>query len=257
GWGLVHDPARQTIYFTDLTQVWAVDRTGRARVVVPRVHTHELRIDARGVLHGEDVQAQGNGARARHWQWTPDAPAARFTPWVDGWRAETGFVADSAGRLYRAVCDVPTDRCAVRRYDRSGRATTMTGADRFARPLNVLTATPRGAILLADGPHIVRVTEQGPHSVFRNVTRATDRFAIMGLHALADGAIIAAAAGDRLVLRLAPDGARQVLWRSTDGWSPSAALLVDGRLWVTEYDDRARCRLVLVEPNGRSRVIPT
>ncbi|MCU0648310.1 MAG: hypothetical protein MUF00_09965 [Gemmatimonadaceae bacterium] len=257
GWGLVHDPARRIIYFTDLTQVWAVDSGGRARVVVPHVHTHELRLDVHGTLYGEDVETVGSGARARQWQLAAGASRAEFTAWTSGWRAETGFVADSAGSLYRAVCDVPTDRCAVRGYRRDGRVETVPGADRFARPLNFLAATPRGAVLVADGAHILQLTARGPVAVARAVATDTSRFAIMGFEPLADGALLAAVYGDGVVLRVGADGARRVLRRSPPGWRPSAVRSAMGRLWITEYDDRARCRLVIVEPDGRARMVPT
>lgn len=54
------------------------------------------------------------------------------------------------------------------------------------------------------------------------VARAGDRFAIMGFHSASDGSIHAAAFEDRLVVRIAPDGARCVSARSEAPWQPSA-----------------------------------
>lgn len=53
GIGLVYD-GDQTIYYTDLTQVWKLNiETGATEVFVKDVHTHELYLDHEGNLYGE------------------------------------------------------------------------------------------------------------------------------------------------------------------------------------------------------------
>ncbi len=53
GIGLVYD-GNETIYYTDLKQVWTLNiYTGAREVAVPNVHTHELHLDKGNNLYGE------------------------------------------------------------------------------------------------------------------------------------------------------------------------------------------------------------
>ena len=52
GWGIVVD-SKGNVFYTDLAQVWKVEPSGRRSVAVPRVHTHELYLDAHDHLFGE------------------------------------------------------------------------------------------------------------------------------------------------------------------------------------------------------------
>jgi hypothetical protein len=92
GWGLVGDDARQRVYYTDLVQVWSVERSGERRVAVPNVHTHELMLDADGNLFGEDLQGTGGGWRYRVWRLSPDGRLEDVIPWRAGYRDDYGFV---------------------------------------------------------------------------------------------------------------------------------------------------------------------
>ena len=76
----------------------------------------------------------------------------------------------------------------------------------------------------------------------------------MGLHAGADGNVYVAVSEERLILKVAPDGARSVAVRSQSPWAPSGCVLDRaGRLWVLEYNPNNDMRVVRVEANGAQR----
>lgn len=253
GWGLVRDSVRGTVYYTDLVQVWQIDRDGRRTIAVPDVHTHELRLDRLGVLHGEDAEFVGGSRfRVRTWRREVDGRVV-LSAWADGGRAEAGFVADGSGAHYWASCDAVRDRCVIKRRLPNGRVDTAAGGRTFARPLNFLAEHPDGSVLVADGADIGRLTPSGVALLYRGVTRDRGRFAIMGMTAARDGMLWVAAAGDSAVLRIVPGGRIETVERSRGPWIPSAVLPVaDGR-WTMEYDG-ARCRVRFTPLRGRERV---
>jgi hypothetical protein len=254
GWGLVRDPSRGVIYYTDLQRVWRIDTKGERSVAVPDVHTHELRLDDAGNLYGEDLQGLGGDRwRYRVWRLSPDGRLEDVIPWQPNFRDDYGFVADAAGALYWASCVDMSRPCTVKRRTNDGKVSIAAGGATFGPPLNFLAPGPRGTVLLADGPDLKRVTAGGVELVAAGLSRAGGRFAIMGLHAAGDGSIYAAAFEDRMVVRLGPDGARSVAARSEAPWQPAGVLLAPDGLWVMEYD-AARVQLRRIGPAGNVRV---
>jgi hypothetical protein len=253
GWGLVRDPARGIVYYTDLVRVWQIDRDGRRTIAVPDVHTHELRIDPDGTLYGEDLEGVGTGWRNRVWRRSTNGVVSDVLPWRNGFREDYGFVADRTGALYWAQCSPERNACVVNRRRPPGVVEVAGRGKSFARPLNFLAADPAGRVFLADGRTILRLTDADTFAVvYRGPGAADDRFALMGFQPAAGGEILAAAFADRAVIRKAAGRSPQVVFRSTAPWQPTAVLeAVDG-LWITEYDG-ARVRQLHRDRAGRER----
>lgn len=253
GWGLVRDPVRRTVYYTDLVRVWKIDSAGRRSVAVPDVHTHELRLDAQGNLYGEDLENSGDRWRNRVWRLSPDGRLTDVIPWRPGFREDYGFVADASGALYWTQCSVEADRCVVKRRTTNGQVSAVGRGRSFARPLNFLASDGAGGVLLADGNSVLRLTPVDTFaSAIRNATRTNDRFAIMGFHPRPSGEITIAAFEDRTVVRLTPARPPQVLYRAEGPWRPSAVLESADGLWITEYDGN-RVRQRHRDATGRER----
>ena len=58
GIGIVKD-RKGNIYYTDLKQVWKIDKSGTKTMVVNNVHSHELYMDAEDNLYGEHLWYNG------------------------------------------------------------------------------------------------------------------------------------------------------------------------------------------------------
>lgn len=253
GWGLVRDPVRGIVYYTDLVRVWKIDRDGRRSVAVPDVHTHELRIDAAGNLYGEDLEGVGAGWRNRVWRMTPDGRVADVLPWRSGFRDDYGFVADRNEALYWAKCSAERDSCVVRRRRGPGVVGDVAGGKTFARPLNFLASDVGGRVFLADGRSILRLTDADSFAVvYRGPASANDRFALMGFQPLASGEVLAAAFEDRTVIRIVPGRQPVVVYRTAAPWQPAAVLEAPDGLWITEYDG-SRVRQRHRDAGGRER----
>ena len=255
-WSIVRDKARGLVYYSDLRQVFVINSKLERRVAVPDVHTHELRIDEQGRLFGEDAKVNG---RHRVWRLDPDGRLVDIIPDQAGFRDDWGFVADGAGRLYWAKCqnNAPGGPfCVVKRRAKEGRIEVAAGGARFAHPLNFLAPATDGAVLVADGPDVKKIQDgAAPTVLFSSLTRAKDRFAIMGFHQETDGAVVAAAFGDGEIVRVTPTGVKSVLAKSPAPWAPTGVLRTESGLWILEFDG-ARARLRFLDKAGRETAFP-
>jgi hypothetical protein len=256
-WSVVRDPRLGVVYYSDLTQVWKVDSMGRRTVAVPRVHTHELMLDADGNLFGEDLQATNGGKDWRHrvWKLGADGRLTDLIPWRSGFRDDYGFVRDREGSLYWASCDAAKDACVVKRRRPDGTIAAVGRAHRFARPLNFLATTPDGSVVIADGANLHRLTASDRlEPLATRIGSRRGRFALMGFEVTADGSIHLAGFEDRVVYRLEPGSRSAVVEaRSPPGWAPTGVAWAPDGLWVLEYRG-AESRLVHVSPTGRRRI---
>jgi hypothetical protein len=102
GVGIVRD-AQGNLYYTDLEQVWKREPSGRLRVVVAHVHTHELYLDAQGNLFGEHAWYEGEATNRWGyyvWRLTPQGRLTKIIPNTPGFLSNYSFVRDQAGAMY-------------------------------------------------------------------------------------------------------------------------------------------------------------
>lgn len=101
GWGIVVD-AQGQIYFTDLEQVWRIDRQGKLTVFVPHVHSHGLILEG-GDLYGEHLwydQAEKQ-FHSRQWRARPDGSVSDASLGEEALGLQQGIARDAQGNLYR------------------------------------------------------------------------------------------------------------------------------------------------------------
>ncbi len=92
GTGLVKDQAGN-IFYTDLSNIWKIDSSGRRSLVVRGVHTHELALDLNGQLVGEDVKYLGNDRyRHRVRRLELNGTVSNALPWRTGFWRDYGLV---------------------------------------------------------------------------------------------------------------------------------------------------------------------
>ena len=221
------------VYYSDLQQVLRVTPDGRRTVAVPNVHAHQLALDG-GAVIGEDSGMLG-GDRYRYRIFKYDrGRVTDVVPWTNGFYQTYGLTRDASGARYWVDC-TPQRRCTIRKRDRAGRVSSLVTSG----SLNWIVATPAGEVYYIDGKELRRVNRSG------SVTRvATIGETLFGLSLDRAGNVYVAAHYDRVVVRVSPNGAKQVVARSTGPWLPSgAAVAPNGDLWVLEWAGTTRTRV--------------
>jgi hypothetical protein len=175
GWGIVVD-AQGQVYFTDLEQVWRIDRQGRCTVFVPHVHSHGLLLEG-GNLYGEHLW-YGEAEKqfhSRQWRARPDGTVSDATLGEEALGLQQGMARDAEGNLYRVAGD------GVERVAPAGTATVIAahlvdpipsydpaGGGRFNRLLGVAVDT-QGEVYVANygNRRVSRISPQGVTTFYR------------------------------------------------------------------------------------------
>jgi hypothetical protein len=250
---VVMDP-RGNVFYSDLEKVWMISPAGKKAVAVPRVHTHELGMDAVGNLYGEHVWYEGDATKQwghRLWRRTPEGRVTDVIPARRGYPGGYGFARDASGATYW------TDRLTPARFFRqspSGEITTV-AVCRDCPQVRWVTAAPDGTLYFIDAGEI---KELSPSGRFRTLTRGIARrrwtqpqvnaqHRVMGVWTDRARNVYAAVYGSRDVVRVSADGRAQVVARSTLPWSPTGGMVApNGDLWILEcsYTNSIRVRRI-------------
>lgn len=251
---------RGHVYYTDTKRVIRISPDDRVSVAVPNVHTHELALDSEDSLYGEHLwYDESTRAKWRHrvWRMSAGGAVSDVYPAREGFRENYSFVRDDAGNMYWADRGAST---TIKRRTAAGSISTHvpSGLTR----VGWMTSAKDGTLFVMDNGDLRRVTPQGALSTIAARISATtppsakvrEPHYQMGLHAGADGNVYVAVSEERLILKVARDGARSVAVRSQTPWAPSGCVLDRaGRLWVLEYNPNNDMRVVRVEADGAQR----
>lgn len=259
GIGIVRD-SRDNIFFTDLKQVWKIATDGKKSVAVPNVHTHELSLDAEDNLYGEHLWYEGDATKKwghRVWCLKRDGTLTDVIPAREGFLRDYSFVRDGAGALYWADRGVET---VIRKRSPGGTITTHARAD--FRRVSRMTASVNGTLYLLDHGDLRRVAPNGQVTTIaaRLSARkpapaaASEPHYQLGLWTDGDGSVYVAVQREQLVLKVQANGGREVVARSSSGWSPSGGLFDrDGALWLLEFSSTNAVRVRRIARNGNER----
>lgn len=230
--------SRGNVYYSDLAQIWRVAPDGTRTVAVPHVHSHELYIDGRDTLYGENLWYNGEALKTwgyAVWKRTSDGHVSFVLPPRTGFNEDFSFVRDAAGNQYFAI----HDKGEIRKRSPDGRVVTIARAP--FKDIRWMTVTPNGVVYLIDLLDLVRVTPDGKvTTIARNLSShaliGDDRHRVQGVWLDRAGNVYVAASAEREVKRVTPSGRIDVVARSTFPWSPSGgAVAPNGDLWVLEY----------------------
>lgn len=262
GVGIVMD-ARGRVYYTDLKQVWRIERNGTRAVAVPGVHTHELCLDGDGNLYGEHVWYEGDATKRwghRVWRLSPAGQVEDVIPAREGFLQGYSFVRDGSGTHYWAERGPST---VIRKRLPDG--TLQDHARAPFTDVRWLTVTPSGLLFLVDGSDLKRIHPSGEVVTLarelqpRRLRRLYlyDRHALMGLWTDRAGQVYVAAYGDREIRRVDPQGRVKVVARSNFPWGPTGGLVApDGSLWILEWAQPWSARVRRISPEGAVSTYP-
>jgi sugar lactone lactonase YvrE len=251
GWGIVLD-RQGRVHVADIPQntIWRIERDGRRTAVARRIHSHALSIDADGYVYGTHVHF----TRPERSVWRLD-PTGRVSAVVTATEGtllslQSALLAPD-GTLYSASPyqhPAPAGGRALYLLRRSpaGAVDTVAGglvghadgAGRHARfqAIDGMAWLPDGAIVIADGPWLRRVTTGGAVATL-GAPVTTPRWGedLLGVAVGADGAIYAADFAGRTLWRVA--GERRTVVRGPGRfWSPAGVTVTPtGELYVLEH----------------------
>lgn len=242
--------AKGNVYYSDLEKVWRVAPDGTRSVAVPRVHTHELYLDAQGNLFGEHLWYEGDATKQwGHSVWKRDA-AGRVTlvkPRTRGFPSDYSFVRDRAGNQYIA----DREHGQIRKRAPDGKVSLVIGE---LKEMRWLHATPAGTLYTIDGSDLVRISGGRATRFARNIVKTnlfqpqvSFRHAVMGLWTDAAENVYVADYANREVKKVTPTGAVSTFVKSPIGWAPTGGTFApNGDLWVLEttFTNEIRVRKV-------------
>ena len=258
--GIVFDPQRRTVYFSDLETVWRVDAAGRLstfRAGVRGRHTHELAIDGDGNVYGGDISYAG-GERwvSAFWRMSPAGEFAYLLPPTEGFAPGWGVQRDRAGNVYSVEQDNNRRReTRLLRRTTDGRVELVAGgahghadgrgaAARFESVYG-LAVLADGTAFLTDGQSLRRVTPDGAVTTpardlcaadpATRLTASTNFGGLAGLAADGRGNLFVADHRNRRVLRVEEAGRVVAVLRAEYPWSPTGvAAGDDGAVYALE-----------------------
>ncbi|MGH9841843.1 MAG: hypothetical protein ACREEM_24065 [Blastocatellia bacterium] len=260
GVGIVQD-SRGNIFYTDLKQVWKIAPDGKKSVAVPAVHTHELCLDAEDNLYGEHLWYEGDATKKwghRVWCLKRDGTIVDVIPAREGFLRDYSFVRDRVGNMYWADRG---GRTVIRKRAPDGKITTHATAD--FRNVQRMIATADGKLFLIDGGDLRRVEPDGNAATVAVKLSArkpapaavSENNYQMGLWTDGEGSVYVAVGRERLVLKVRPDGGREVVARSSGGWSPSGGFFDrEGAAWLLEFSSTNAVRVRRIARNGSEHI---
>lgn len=263
GVGIVTD-SRGNVYYTDLKQVWKISPDGNKTIAVPRVHTHELYVDASDNLFGEHLWYEGDATGKwghRVWRLSPDGKLTDVIPARTGFREnyqDWSFVRDGAGNMYWAARSTQT---VIRKRAPDGTVTDLTRNAAF-QDVRWMAASPDGVVYLTDGADLRqvapdgRVTTRARNLKERSVTQITvgESHVLMGVWGDGQQNVYVAVYGARMVKKITPDGRVSVVARTSFPWSPTGGMVApNGDLWLLECSQANSVRVRRITPDGQAR----
>ncbi len=175
GVGIVVD-SRGNVFYTDLKQVWRIAPDGTRSVAVPRVHAHELYLDAQDNLFGEHLWYEGDASGKwghRVWKLSHDGKLEDVIPATEGFLTDYSFVRDGQGNMYWAGDGEgdASDRVCIKKRASDGTVSILAGgkegrSDGVGRAaeftaIRWMTASSTGTVHAIDDGRLRRVTPDG------------------------------------------------------------------------------------------------
>lgn len=252
------------IFYSDLSHVWVINPDGSKEIAVADVHTHELWLDEKDVLYGEDVENL-SGDRVRHMVWGrhPDGTQFDHIAWRPGYPedyGDYGFVLDQAQRVYvlrrsERQIDIRQDNAVVR---------TISLAD-YPGHLHWITAAPEGTIFISIGADLYRIKPEdaSPALLAQGLIERTeafdflhDRHAIMGMWAGNESDVFVSVFSGQVVKRVSNDGTVSIAAQSSGEWSPVGGTFTkDGTLYLLEFSSSNQARVRKIMEDGADTIL--
>jgi hypothetical protein len=268
-YGLVADRSGN-VYFSDLEAVWRLTPRGRLELFRPAgegFHVHEVALAPDGAVEGDvnHYDAASQVFSGGLWRRTPDGRERWLVAPTPAPPRGLGTFSDARGNRYTSHWASSDDRRTMLfRRAPDGRVELLYGPreeagrlrEALVSSIGGMAATLDGGMVFADGRALRRVSPAGEVTTLHE---APEGAGFRGVSVAPDGRVIAADFAGKAVIAVAPGTGAELLYRETEAWLPTAALVLGRRLLVleanadhSEYEDRVR---VIEVVGGRAREV--
>ncbi len=248
GWGIIVDP-RGRVYFTDIptNTIWRISETGRVEKIAREKHSHALYMDDAGNLFGTNPHL--TLPIGSIWKLTPQGSLSDILgPTRDLPLGLQSFAIDSRGAVYSVNArNATTPLLVLLRRNPDGSITSIAGSEpghadgtgaaaRFAG-IDGMAWGRDGALYVADGPYIRRVTQAGEVTTVTAQPLTGDSFGedLMGITVDGSGSLVIADYAGRRVSRLSANSNAIQIHRTSFPWAPTGVEVKGGSLYVLEH----------------------
>jgi hypothetical protein len=253
GIGIVKD-RKGTIYYTDLHQVWKIEK-GKRSVAVPDVHTHELWVDRNDALHGEGGYYDSGSEKFYHYLWVRHADG-RIDTTMSMRRAyqqqDFSLARDREGNEYyvKRTLALPDTVHLFRRTPGGAERVFATG--NFGA-VNWVHPQEDGSLLYVSRNALYRVDASGSTKLLKSgLANKKPTFGFSGNNVMTWGAwpdaagnFYVAVFSDQAVKKIDRQGNMTEVYRSSGKWTPLHGLFDNQKeLWVLETSDKNEVRVI-------------
>ena len=247
GWGIVVDAAGR-VYFGDIPAniIWRISQDGKLERVALGKHSHALVLDSAGNLYGTNPHLTLPIRSV--WRLTPDGRLTDLVaPTRDFPLGLQSFMLDRAGNMYSVNArNAQTPELLLLQRSPGGEITTLagstlghadgTGAQAKFMGIDGMAFGADGALYLADGPYLRRVTLDGTVTTLAGpLTERQWDEDLLGIAATASGEVFAADHANRRILKVSPAGAVSTVLRTGPLWAPTGIVVAGDGLYVLEH----------------------
>ncbi len=277
GIGIAVD-SQGNVFYTDLKQVWRIAPDGTKSIAVPRVHTHELYLDAQDNLFGEHVWYEGDRTGKwghRVWRLSREGRLEDVIPATEGFLTDYSFVRDAQGNMYWAGGGEGdgSERVTISKRAADGTLSIFAGKEpgrsdgigRRARFTDIrwMAASPEGTVYAIDAGALRRIEPDGTvmtmasdlvEGSWRDLLPGNaERHALMGLCPDRKGNVYVANNRRERVEKVSPTGEVMVFAKDRERYSPTGVTVTPaGDVYILEYrGDAARVRQIRADGTER------
>ncbi len=255
GLGLVADK-KGNIYYTDLQQVWKI-RNGKKSIAVPKVHTHELFIDADDNLVGEHLWYAGDESKKfYHYLWKLDKEGNKviIVPESQAYvNVDFSMARDKAGSEY--YCKF-TDSMHLYKRNASRKEQIVSAFD--FRGVRFFLPQANGDVFFTKHNTVFRVLPDGKiQTLAKNIGKGANAMPWGVWKGRADEVYVAVF-NEGVIKKISSNGEVSEFYKSEKGWAPAHGLFdTNNRLWVLEWSEKNEVRVKMMGKNDALKKKPS
>ncbi len=251
GIGIVKN-TKGEIFYTDLSQVWKISANGKQKkIVVPKIHTHELYMDNKDNLYGEHLWYEGEKTdKWGHfaWKYSADCKFSKEIPNTEGFLSNYSFTRDATGNMFWLERG-KTESIFMKKAKNGEISIVQT-----IKTIDVRWqfCQKDGTFYYVDDNDLFKIKDKKVSLIAKDLDDVkgydTSRKPNHNIYGIFDdklGNIYVNVPEKKEIRKILPDGKMEVVYKSTLIWQPTGGVFDDNnQLWVLENNALNQVRVV-------------